>query len=364
LESILVLGQNQIEIRLKVLPHNFLLNLAYPDNGILHPTAYSKKEVFRWDVPVSGAYRVEDLGNGQVRFLSNQYYWAASSIGINVIETVRMTDASDSTRVFKEKLDLTEFMGGTLDIDDVKKGAENANYQILRTGKPTIEWVLFFNLERIRNHESSIQDRKNVFLSVYNSFWANRDRTSPMRGVGLRPQGSYGSIDSKEIDLLISDGAKKSLKQTLRIMVSRRLRNCAIVSQIESAILNAGGQVEFVVPQNQEDYQNLKRSKSWDLHLLGIGANGVDPDSAWRIFAPAFFQEWGPTTEAMDQAQNLVNIHAREKMYQEFEIAVLRQFIFIPLEYVTSLIALGPRVKLSKNYTSSWGFHFGELEWR
>jgi ABC-type oligopeptide transport system substrate-binding subunit len=359
-EKVDLTSDGRVQFFLKKAPKNFLINLSFIDLAVVHPDAYSG-EKFAWAAPSSGPYRLSVFDDAEMVLDRNPHYWEKLPRALQSVQVLKgSSDAEDVKTLLKEDWDACQLGPGAAnsgDLDELRK-----KYSV-HVGWPDFLFGLDWSRRKSKSGELPAQFRAYALKKIYRQFWKGLPE-DPLRGVGLRPEGTLGAITRKEFDLILDsipeDGAP-SCPKNLVVLIREMFKGRDGVERLLSSIEEAGFRVTRKYVSTQE-CERLRESGDFDLSICYLGASEADPDSAWRIFNESILAAPVATREELALAQLESDLLKRSEIYKEFERKLVKEGLMIPIRYETTYMVTSNRVVVNPQVINDWGLQPFKLQ--
>ena len=351
---------DKLRFHLKKSPGNFLIALGVADLSVVHPSAYAG-EKFNWDASSSGSYRVSSYAPTEMVLERNPFYWERQQRPIQRVLLRRGTgNPADVNILLQEDWDGCHLSPGAADtkaLDELSK-----NYSI-HVGRPDYLMALEWSRMKSNTGALSTQFRRYALRKIYRNFWKGLP-DHPLRGVGLRPEGTFGALTRKEFDQIldsIPEDNSPSFPKTLVVLIRGMFRGRDGLERLIKAIEESGFQVTRKYG-SYEEMEALRESGDYDLSICYLGASEADPDSAWRIFNESIFATPAATSAELADAQLESDRLKRSQMYEGFERKLVSEGLLVPIRYETSYIVTSKRLVLDPLIANDWGLQPFKLQ--
>ncbi len=359
-ENIDLTSDGGIRFHLSSLPENFLISLAFADLSVVHPQAYAETQ-FRWDAPSSGAYRISSFTSNEMILERNPYYWEKLPRPLHRVVLLKGAgNAGDVKMLLQDALDgcqLSSYSADAIALEEMRK-----KYSV-HVGGPDFLMALEWSRMKSNTGALSTQFRRYALKKVYRNFWKGLP-DHPLRGVGLRPEGTFGALTRKEFDQIldsIPEDNLPSFPKTLVVLIRDMFRGRDGLERLIQAIEESGFQVTRKYG-SYEEMEALRESGDYDLSICYLGASEADPDSAWRIFNESIFATPVATSAELAQAQLESDRLKRSQMYKGFERKLVSEGLLVPIRYETKYLITSRRLALDPQVADEWGLQPFKLQ--
>lgn len=342
--------------KLKTLPSNFLLNLAFVDQAIVHPSSYGGSS-FTWSAPVSGAFRALKVEEREILLEGNKYYWnrSGSQAAIDAAHLIKAVgDLTDIQTLKENSFDAFQTGPGQISSENDLLTLQK-DYTIL-TGNVDFIFLLMFNPKKCKQGLFD-QNRRRSWLSwIYEAYWG-KSPTDTSRSTGLRPVGMAGSLTHQEFDSI-----KRQIPplldppQTITFLVQEKHRNRPQIIELKNRLERENIKSEFVIFNKKTNRDELE----YDLEIAFLGSSEADPDSVWRYYNNYFFEPMN-TDMDLNKAQLEKDTIKRNELYKAFERKAIESAVFIPIRNQITYIITGRNVTLDPKAAVDWGLQLFKL---
>jgi len=209
----------------------------------------------------------------------------------------------------------------------------------------------------------STQFRRYALKKIYRNFWKDLP-DHPLRGVGLRPEGTFGALTRKEFDQIldsIPEDFSPSFPKTLVVLIREMFRDRDGLERLIKAIEESGFQVTRKYG-SYDEIEALRESGDYDLSICYLGASEADPDSAWRIFNESIFARPAATGTELADAQLESDPLKRSEIYKGFEKKLVVEGLLVPIRYETKYLVTSRRLALDPQVADEWGLQPFKLQ--
>jgi ABC-type oligopeptide transport system substrate-binding subunit len=359
-EGVSLTPEGKIRFQLKKAPENFLITLSFADLSVVNPSAYSSKK-FSWDAPSSGAYRVSAFTDTEMVLERNPYYWENLPKPLKKVELRRgASNSADVKTLLLGDWDACQLAPGAADskaLGELKK-----KYSV-HVGRPDFLLALDWSRKKSKSGALSAQFRSYALKKIYRNFWKGLP-DHPLRGVGLRPEGTLGALSRKEFDRILDSSPEESspsFPKNLVVLIKEKIRNRDGVDRLLKAIEESGFRVTSRYGTDEE-VEALRESGDYDLSFTHLGASETDPDSAWRIYNEADFAVPVATSAELSRAQLESDRIKRSQIYEGFERKLILEGLLVPIRYETTYIVTSKRLVLDPQVANDWGLQPFKLQ--
>lgn len=351
-------GDRMIKIRLKKLPKNFLVNLAFVDQSIVHSTAVSS-EGFNWAAKSSGCFRLKSTNQKSIELLANPNFYGneENPNRVESAELLRAAGSSDDFEMLKNaKVDAFQSGPGQLFGEQADLFANN--YQILR-GNPDFTFVLLFNRGLVGSGKLN-KTQRGFLLRLISEIFSSANSQLEL-ATGLRPNGLVGHVSLADYTNVIKTFPTRTdnAVQDIRIAVRSKHMERPYVTRLLRSLEAAGQSVKLIEYAERPKPNDL----NFDLEIGFLGASEADPDSVWRYYNDYFLDRLH-TDEQLDQAQFLQIESERDAAYQQFDLTALKSAYYIPLAYTRTFIFTKNHLKFDARVAADWGLQLCRLSIR
>lgn len=359
-DNIDVTSDSKIRFRLRKLPENFLISLAFADLSVVHSQAYAEAQ-FRWEAPSSGAYRIARFTPNEMVLERNPYYWEKLPRPLHRVVLHRGTgNSADVKMLLQDAFDgcqLSSYSADAIALEEMKK-----KYSV-HVGGPDFWMAMDWSRKKSETGALSTQFRRYALKKIYRNFWKDLP-DHPLRGVGLRPEGTFGALTRKEFDQIldsIPEDESPSFPKTLVVLIRDSFRDRDGLERLIKAIEESGFRVTRKYG-SYEEMEALRESGDYDLSICYLGASEADPDSAWRIFNESIFARPAATSTELAQAQLESDPLKRSEIYKGFEKKLVVEGLLVPLRYETKYLVTSRRLALDPQVADEWGLQPFKLQ--
>jgi ABC-type oligopeptide transport system substrate-binding subunit len=359
-EKVALSNGEKIRFQLKKAPENFLISLSFADLSVVHPSASLGKK-YSWDAPSSGAYRVSAYTDSEMILERNQSYWEKLPRPLQKVQVRKGAgNAEDVKTLLQEDWDACQLSPGAADTNAVEQLKKKYSVHV---GRPDFLMALDWSRKKSKLGKFSAQFRSSALKRIYRNFWKGLP-DHPLRGVGLRPEGTLGALNRKEFDQILDSlpvGSSPSDPKSLVVLIRHMFRDLDGVERLLKSIEQAGFRV-IRKYGSDEEVAALRESGDYDMSIVYLGASETDPDSAWRIYNESVFAVPAATSAELSHAQLESDRLKRSEIYRGFERKLILEGLLVPIRYETTYIVTSKRLVLDPQVANDWGLQPFKLQ--